>query len=83
MKGPKIKKRESMVFDHTSLTPAPPLDGQRPYFRAFQFWDLSLNVIKDTKKYLRDNFCFSDYFLKSEIFLCIDCYFLINAILSL
>ena len=23
-KGPKIKKRESMVFDHTPLTPSPP-----------------------------------------------------------
>ena len=74
-KGPKIKKRESMVFDHTpadplpplTLTmivllrilkicaengqiytiktrlnkdlvlgdPSPPLNGQRPYFRAF------------------------------------------------
>ena len=59
-KGPKIKKHESMVFDHTLLTPSPPnlncglntiktslnkdlvlgdplppLDGQRPYFRAF------------------------------------------------
>ena len=73
-KGPKIKKRKSMVFDHNSLTPSPPnlnygiftqnfsdlhwkwpnytikigpnkdlvlgdplspLDGQRPYFRAF------------------------------------------------
>ena len=25
--------------------PLPPLDGQRPYFRAFLFWDPSLSII--------------------------------------